>query len=206
MALLETRRAQRRTLRATSLLIGFTPLVALVLAAIDDDLGANPIEKITHVTGAWALRFLVVCLAVTPLRRVTRWRMLSLERRTFGLFAFLYAALHLATYVALDLGFDWGSLGEDIRKRPYITLGFATFCILLALASTSTRTAARRLGRRWKPLHRLVYLAGIGAVIHFFWLVKADTREPLIYGAIVATLLLVRLAWALRRARGEAAH
>ena len=184
-------------------MIGFAPLVGLTFAALSDDLGANPIEKVTHVTGAWALRFLVVCLAVTPLRRLTGWRMLSLERRTFGLFAFLYAALHLATYVALDLGFDWANLGEDIRKRPYITLGFATFCILLALASTSTRAAARRLGRRWKQLHRLVYLAGIGAVIHFFWLVKADTREPLIYAAIVATLLLLRLAWALRRAQAR---
>ena len=206
MALLETRRAQRRALRATSLAIGFAPLVGLVVAAFSDGLGANPIEKITHVTGSWALRFLVVCLAVTPLRRLTGWRMLGLERRTFGLFAFLYAALHLATYVALDLGFDWSNLGEDIRKRPYITVGFATFCVLLALASTSTRAAARRLGRRWKPLHRLVYLAAIGAVIHFLWLVKADTREPLIYGAIVAALLLIRLVWALRRTRAEAAH
>ena len=205
MALLETPRARRRALRTSALIIGVTPLVGLVIAALSDGLGANPVEEITHVTGKWALRFLVLSLTVTPLRRLTGWRMLTLERRTLGLFAFLYAALHLTTYVTLDLEFDWASLGEDIRKRPYITVGFSTFCLLLTLASTSTRAAARRLGRRGKQLHRLVYLAGIGAVVHFFWLVKADTREPLIYGAIVAMLLSVRLWWALRLRRATAA-
>lgn len=205
MALLETPRARRRALRIGALIIGLTPLVGLVIAALSDGLGANPVEEITHVTGKWALRFLVLSLTVTPLRRLTGWRMLTLERRTLGLFAFLYAALHLTTYVTLDLEFDWASLGEDIRKRPYITVGFSTFCLLLTLASTSTRAAARRLGSRWKQLHRLVYLAGIGAVVHFFWLVKADTREPLIYGAIVAMLLSVRLWWALRLRRATAA-
>ncbi|MFP6607014.1 MAG: protein-methionine-sulfoxide reductase heme-binding subunit MsrQ [Myxococcota bacterium] len=205
MALLETPRARRRALRTGALIIGVTPLVGLVIAALSDGLGANPVEEITHVTGKWALRFLVLSLTVTPLRRLTGWRMLTLERRTLGLFAFLYAALHLTTYVTLDLEFDWASLGEDIRKRPYITVGFSTFCLLLTLASTSTRAAARRLGSRWKQLHRLVYLAGIGAVVHFFWLVKADTREPLIYAAIVAMLLSVRLWWALRPRRAAAA-
>ena len=205
MALLETPRARRRALRTGALIIGVTPLVGLVIAALSDGLGANPVEEITHVTGRWALRFLVLSLTVTPLRRLTGWRMLTLERRTLGLFAFLYAALHLTTYVTLDLEFDWASLGEDIRKRPYITVGFSTFCLLLTLASTSTRAAARRLGSRWKQLHRLVYLAGIGAVVHFFWLVKADTREPLIYAAIVAMLLSVRLWWALRPRRAAAA-
>lgn len=205
MALLETPRARRRALRTGALIIGVTPLVGLVIAALSDGLGANPVEEITHVTGKWALRFLVLSLTVTPLRRLTGWRMLTLERRTLGLFAFLYAALHLTTYVTLDLEFDWASLGEDIRKRPYITVGFSTFCLLLTLASTSTRAAARRLGSRWKQLHRLVYLAGIGAVVHFFWLVKADTREPLIYAAIVAMLLSVRLWWALHPRRAAAA-
>ena len=137
------------------------------------------------------------------MRRLTGWRMLTLERRTLGLFAFLYASLHLTTYVALDLGFDFSYLGEDILERPYITVGFATFCVLLALASTSTRAAARALGRRWKQLHRLVYLAGIGAVVHFLWLVKADTREPLVYGAILAVLLGVRLWWAIQALRPQ---
>ena len=205
MALLETPRARRRALRTGALIIGVTPLVGLVIAALSDGLGANPVEEITHVTGKWALRFLVLSLTVTPPRRLTGCRMLTLERRPPGLFAFLYAALHLTTYVTLDLEFDWASLGEDIRKRPYITVGFSTFCLLLTLASTSTRAAARRLGSRWKQLHRLVYLAGIGAVVHFFWLVKADTREPLIYAAIVAMLLSVRLWWALRPRRAAAA-
>lgn len=201
MPLLETPRARRRALRAGALTLGISPGVGLAIAAATDGLGANPVEAVTHTTGEWALRFLLLCLAVTPLRRLTGWRMLTLERRTLGLFAFFYAALHLTTYVTLDLGFDFGFLGEDILERPYITVGFATFCVLLALAATSTRAATRRLGRRWKPLHRLVYVAGIGAVVHFLWLVKADTREPLLYGAVLAALLGARLWWALQAAR-----
>ncbi len=170
-------------------------------AGLFDGLGANPVEKVTHETGAWALRFLILSLAVTPVRRVSGWRALSLERRTFGLFAFAYASLHFSTYLGLDLGFDWSFLAEDIAERPYITIGFATFVILLVLAATSTRAAARRLGRRWKSLHRLVYLAGIGAVAHFLWLVKADLREPLIYAGVLACLLGVRLWWTVRSRR-----
>ncbi len=191
-------RSRRRMLRAATLLLGFAPAAGLAVAAASDALGANPVEKITHETGAWALRFLMLCLTVTPLRRVTGWRALRLERRTLGLFAFFYACLHLATYVSLDLGFEWSELYEDILERPYITLGFSTFLVLLALASTSTRAAARRLGRRWKTLHRAVYLAGVGAVVHFLWLVKADTREPLVYGAILTLLLGSRVGWWLR--------
>jgi sulfoxide reductase heme-binding subunit YedZ len=177
------------------LLAGATPVATLVVRAAADDLGANPIEEITHTTGEWALRFLLLCLMVTPARRLTGWRALTLERRTLGLLAFFYASLHLATYVGLDLGFAWSTLAEDIVERPYITVGFATFLILSTLASTSTRAAARRLGRRWKPLHRLVYLAGIGAVVHFLWLVKSDLREPLIYATVLASLLAIRLWW-----------
>jgi sulfoxide reductase heme-binding subunit YedZ len=198
VSLLETPRARRRSLRAAVLVLGFGPLAALAIDAAGDGLGANPVETVTHATGSWALRFLLLCLAVTPLRRATGWRTLSLERRTLGLFSFGYAALHLATYVTLDLELDFGHLGEDVLERPYITVGFATFCILLALASTSTRAAARVLGRRWKQLHRLVYVAGVGAVVHFLWLVKADLREPLAYGAVLAALLGVRLWWSLR--------
>jgi sulfoxide reductase heme-binding subunit YedZ len=178
------------------LLSGLTPVTVLAVRAARDGLGANPIEEITHETGLWALRFLLLCLMVTPLRRLTGWRALTLERRTLGLFAFFYATLHLSTYVGLDLGFEWSTLGEDILERPYITVGFATFLTLLALASTSTRAAARRLGRRWKQLHRLVYLAGIGAVVHFLWLVKSDLREPSIYAGVLAALLGIRLWWA----------
>ncbi len=179
--------------------MGFAPAAGLVVAFLHDGLGANPVEKITHETGEWALRFLFLSLSVTPVRRLTGWRMLLQERRTLGLFAFFYASLHLAIYVGLDLGFAWSFLGEDILERPYITVGFATFLVLLALAATSTRAAARRLGRRWKTLHRAVYLAGIGAVVHFLWLVKADTREPLVYAGVLALLLGSRAFWALQR-------
>jgi sulfoxide reductase heme-binding subunit YedZ len=198
-------RARRLALRTATLVLGLAPLVGLGIAALAEALGANPIEKITHETGAWALRFLMLCLLVTPLRRLTGWRMLTLERRTLGLFAFFYASLHFATYVALDLGFEWSRLAEDILERPYITIGFTTFLMLLALASTSTRAVTRRLGRRWKPLHRLVYAAGIAAVIHFLWLVKADTREPLIYASILGALLGIRLWWWLQARRSRRA-
>jgi sulfoxide reductase heme-binding subunit YedZ len=189
------------------LLCGLAPITALGVRAATGDLGANPVETLTHETGEWALRFLVLCLTVTPLRRLTGWRMLTLERRTLGLFAFAYAALHFATYVGLDLGFEWSHLGEDILERPYITVGFATFLVLLTLASTSTRRATRRLGRFWKPLHRWVYAAGVGAVVHFYWLVKADVREPLVYAGVITALLGIRCWWALRarsRRRSEA--
>jgi sulfoxide reductase heme-binding subunit YedZ len=176
-----------------------------VLAFATDDLGANPVEKVTHETGAWALRFLMASLAITPLRRLTGWRILTLERRTLGLFAFFYASLHFSTYVGLDLGFEWAFLGEDILERPYITVGFATFLVLLTLASTSGRRLTRRLGRRWKPLHRLVYAAGVGAVAHFLWLVKADTREPLLYAGLLALLLGLRAWWALQGRRRQSA-
>lgn len=193
-------KARRRWLRAFVLVTGFAPLAALVARAVGGGLGANPVEEITHETGAWALRFLVLCLCVTPARRLFGWRPLQLERRTLGLFAFLYAALHLATYVVFELELDPGAVAEDVLERPYITVGFASFLILFALASTSTRAAARRLGRRWKQLHRLVYVAAAGAIVHFLWLVKSDLREPLVYGGVVAALLGIRVWWAVRRA------
>jgi sulfoxide reductase heme-binding subunit YedZ len=155
-------------------------------------LGANPVEALERDTGIWALRFLVASLAVTPLRRLG-WRTLAPYRRTLGLTAFFYACLHVTTFVALDLGFDLGAVAEDVIKRPYITVGFAAFCILFLLAITSTRAAMKRLGRHWTTLHRGIYVAAICAVVHFTWLVKADYREPLVYGAIVAILLIARV-------------
>lgn len=155
-------------------------------------LGANPIESLQHRTGVWALRFLVLALAVTPLRRIG-WRSLAPYRRTFGLTSFFYAGVHFAVFVGLDLGFDVGALAEDLRKRPYIGVGFAAFLILTALALTSTRSAMRRLGRRWTLLHRGIYVASLLAVLHFSWLVKADFREPIFYGSCVAVLLAARI-------------
>jgi sulfoxide reductase heme-binding subunit YedZ len=164
-----------------------------------DALGADPIAEITHFTGGWALRLLLVALAVTPLRRITGWNVLARFRRMIGLYAFFYASLHLATYVVLDLGGYWEQVLDDVVKRPYITVGFTAWLCLLALALTSTQWAMRRLGRRWAQLHRVVYAVGVLGVLHFLWLVKSDVREPLWYGAILALLLAARIPAVARR-------
>lgn len=190
-----------RVQRAGVALACATPLLWLLVAFARDDLGANPVERIVHTTGAWTLRFLVLTLAVTPLRRVSGWRGIAPHRRTLGLWTFAYALVHFTSYAALDLGLDAGALGEDLRERPYIMVGFAAFSILAALASTSTRGAVRRLGRSWCKLHRMVYVAGILGVLHFFWLVKADLSEPAVYAALVALLLGFRLVGHLRSRR-----
>ena len=181
---------------------GFGPAAWLGWAALFGDLGAEPIETVTHVTGEWALRFLLVALAVTPARRLSGWSWLAPLRRSFGLFAFLYASLHLATYVALDHFFDWPTLLEDVLERPFVTVGFAAFLLLVPLAATSNRAAKRRLGRRWAQLHRLAYAAAALGVVHYAWGVKADLRGPLVAGAVLALLLGLRLWWWRRRRAG----
>ncbi len=195
-----TSQRSRLGLHAGVVLLCLSPIFWLIHASLNDGLGANPIEKITHVTGEWALRFLLLTLAVTPLRKLTGWRGIAAYRRSFGLCAFGYVCLHLSTYLVFDLGFAFGLLGEDILERPYITVGFAAFCLLVPLAATSTRGAIRRMGRRWVALHRLVYVAAICAVVHFFWQVKVDEPEPLVYAGILGALLLVRAIPALQRA------
>jgi len=192
----------RMVWQAVLVIAAAAPLAGLIVRAAGGEL-ADPVEDITHLTGEWALRLLLACLAVTPLRRLFGWRGLAPFRRTLGLLAFGYALLHFATYVALDLGFDFATLAEDVGERLYITAGFAAFLLLLPLAITSTRGWQRRLGRRWLKLHRVVYAAGALAVLHFIWLVKADLREPLIYAALLAALLGARAhhAWRSRRAR-----
>lgn len=157
------------------------------------DLGANPIEHLLHVTGDWALRFLVITLAITPVSRLSGWRSIAATRRMLGLFCFFYALLHFGTYLVLDQGLEWRSISADILERPYITLGFGVFVTLSLLAATSTNRWMRRLGRKWKSLHRMVYPAALGATLHFLWLVKADSREPLVYLVVVLVLLLLRL-------------
>ncbi|WP_424205345.1 sulfite oxidase heme-binding subunit YedZ [Sulfuricaulis sp.] len=175
------------------------PLAFLVYRALNNDLGANPIETINRYTGDWVLRFLLVTLAVTPLRRLFGWNALLRYRRMLGLFAFFYACLHFLSYAWLDQYFVLADIIKDVAKRPYITVGFACLLMLIPLAATSTNAMIRRLGaRRWQALHRLVYLVGVGGVVHYLWLVKSDLREPLIYGAILAALLGFRLwrrAW-----------
>jgi len=168
------------------------PLGYIGWALSMDQLGANPIEEVIHQTGDWTLRFLLLTLALTPLRMLTssgKWLQL---RRMIGLYAFFYATLHLLAYVVLDQFFDWSGIVKDIIKHPYITVGFLAWLLLIPLAVTSTKGMMKRLGRRWKLLHRLVYLIAILGVIHFTWLVKADYREPLIYGLILSVLLGLR--------------
>lgn len=193
-------KAGRMAWQTALVIASAAPLAWLIVQAAGGAL-ADPVEDITHLTGEWALRLLLASLAVTPLRRIFGWPVLAPFRRTLGLLAFGYVLLHFATYVALDLGFDFATLAEDVGERLYITAGFAAFLLLLPLAVTSTRGWQRRLGRRWVKLHRVVYAAGALAVLHFIWLVKADLREPLIYAALLAVLLGARAhdAWRTRR-------
>lgn len=182
------------------------PLAWLVYRAVFGGLSPNPIDDITDDTGQWALRLLLVSLAVTPVRRLTGWNGVIQWRRLLGLFAFFYVALHLATYVVLDLFFDASAVVADIAKRRYITVGFAGFLLLLPLAITSTTGWIRRLGgRRWQRLHRLVYLAAVCGVVHLLWIVKGDDlREPAVYGAILAALLGIRVYDAVRKRAARA--
>jgi sulfoxide reductase heme-binding subunit YedZ len=170
------------------------PLAALGWRALHGELTANPIEFITHATGDWTLRFLIITLCVTPFRKILGLPELIRFRRMVGLFAFFYACLHFTTYIWLDKFFDLSEMWKDIAKRKYITVGFTAFLLLIPLAITSTAGWIRRLGgKRWQRLHRLIYVsAGLG-VIHYYWLVKSAVIRPLTYGAIVAVLLLWRL-------------
>jgi sulfoxide reductase heme-binding subunit YedZ len=173
------------------------PLAALAWKAYSGNLGANPIEVITHATGDWTIRFLLITLSVTPLRKLTRQPWLIRFRRMFGLFAFFYGVLHFLTYIWLDKFFNFHEMLADIAKRRFITVGFAGFLLLIPLALTSTAGWIRRLGgKRWQMLHRLIYFSAIAGVIHYLWLVKADIRKPLQYAAILALLLGYRIfAW-----------
>ncbi len=182
------------------------PFLILTYDTVIGDLGANPLERVTDVTGQWGLRFLLITLAVTPLRQLTNIAQLVRFRRMLGLFAFFYISLHFLTWVWLDQQLSWGNIVADIAKRPYVTVGFAAWLLLVPLAVTSTKGMMRRLGRRWKSLHKLIYLIAPLGVLHFVWLVKADVLEPLIYGGILIVLLVARLVpvnvWLSHRATG----
>lgn len=169
------------------------PLAQLAFNAYNGDLGANPIETITRFTGSWALIILIASLAVTPLRRITGRNDLIKLRRMLGLFAFFYAALHFATYMVLDLYFDFPAILKDVLKRPYITVGFTALVLMIPLAVTSSAGMIRRLGKRWQQLHYLVYVIATLGIVHFYWLVKADISRPVQYGAVLALLLGYRL-------------
>jgi sulfoxide reductase heme-binding subunit YedZ len=188
---------------------GVAPLVWLACGAFGwfgASLGADPVKKLEHECGKTALNFLLLTLAVTPVRNLLGLPQLLRLRRMLGLFAFFYALVHFTVYLVLDLELNWSMLGADIAKRPYITIGFTALLLLLPLAATSTNAMMRRLGRRWTSLHRLVYVIAILGVWHFYWQVKRDVREPLLYAGMLAALLLYRLlrarwaAWAAQKA------
>ena len=170
------------------------PLAGLVYGALNNQLGPDPARELTLELGEWALRFLLLSLAVTPVRKLSGLGKLVRYRRMLGLFALFYGVLHLSSYLVFMLDLDWQVLLEDLYKRPYIIAGALAVLILIALGATSTKSMIRKLGKRWVKLHRLVYLAGGLGVLHFFWLVKSDYSEPLIYGIIFLALMLLRLS------------
>ena len=183
-------------IKAITFTLCLLPAANLALGWQADALGANPIETLTLASGEWALRLLLITLAVTPLRRVTGLHWLLRLRRMLGLYAFAYAAAHFAIYLWLDQFFDWGAIARDILERPFITVGFVAFVLMIPLAASSNSFAIRRLGgRRWQSLHRSSYAIAILAVVHFWWLVKADLLEPTIYALILAALLGARAWW-----------
>jgi sulfoxide reductase heme-binding subunit YedZ len=189
-----------RRLKAVLFVACLIPLVRLGWLALHHGLGANPIEYITRSTGWWILSFLLLTLLVTPLRRLSGWNWLLRLRRMLGLFAFFYACLHFSIYIWLDQFFDWPGIVKDIGKRPFITVGFAAFLCLIPLAATSTNAMVRRLGsKRWQALHRLVYAIAMLGVLHFWWLVKKDITEPLIFATLLAVLLGARMVFAARK-------
>jgi len=188
--------------KVTVFLISLAPLTYLGWRAYHRELTANPVEFIQHFTGDWTLRFLLITLSVTPLRKLLDLPDLIRFRRMFGLFAFSYVCLHFLTYIGPDQAFDLGGMWKDIAKRPFITVGFLGFLLLIPLALTSTKDWIRRLGgKRWQALHRLIYISALCGVIHYYWLVKSDHRLPLIYGALLAVLLLYRLGISILKPR-----
>lgn len=208
-------KALRFALKPVVFALSLGPAAWLVWAALTNHLSANPLADLTNETGVWTLRFLALTLALTPLRRLTKWNAFARFRRMIGLFAFFYGTLHFLTYVIADrfagLDFPQGivawttardllrSVGEDIYKRPFITVGFVAWIAMVPLAVTSTAAMIRRLGgRRWSQLHRLVYATAIAGVTHYWWLVKADVSRPFIYAVVVVFLLAVRVEWVRR--------
>jgi sulfoxide reductase heme-binding subunit YedZ len=175
------------------------PLALLAYRFYSEGFGANPIETINRYTGDWALRILLLTLAFSPLIRITRWHNIIQYRRMVGLFAFFYVCVHLSSYIVLDQFFDFSEIIDDVFKRPFITAGFSAFILLIPLAVTSTNKMVERLQYRWIQLHRIIYFIGMLAVLHFWWMVKIDTREPMIYAIILAILLGFRLVFYIKR-------
>lgn len=201
--MLPPNRKQLGLIKAGLFLLALIPLARLLWLGMHDDLGANPIEFIERSTGTWALVILLVTLSFTPLRLLTGTAWPVQLRRMAGLFMFFYACLHITTYVWLDHWFDWQEIAKDIIKHPYVLVGFAAFMLSVPLALTSSNAMIKRLRQRWKTLHRLVYLVAIFAVLHFWWLVKKDITEPMLYALVLAALLAIRLVFSLRKRKGQ---
>jgi len=181
--------------------LALSPALWLGFRALTGRLGVNPIEDLTLTTGIWTLRLLLVTLAITPLRRITGWNEIIRYRRMLGLFAFFYASIHLSIYLFLDQGLALRFILADIAKRRYITAGMVAFTCMVPLAITSTKGWIRRLGRRWQMLHRLIYVSGLAACLHFIWKVKVVIGEPVYYAAILLVLLGFRIVWRYRPSR-----
>jgi sulfoxide reductase heme-binding subunit YedZ len=198
----------RRVVKPAVFLACLGPLTWLIYNAFWGDLGANPIETITNTTGIWTLRLIAITIAITPVRWLTKWNPIINFRRMLGLFAFFYGSMHFTIYFVLDRSLMFDGLWEDIVKRPYITVGFTAFVLMIPLALTSTKGWIRRLGgQRWNMVHKLVYISAVLGVIHYWWKVKLDVTNPMIYAAIVAVLLGARIVrWLSRRQATTAAR
>jgi sulfoxide reductase heme-binding subunit YedZ len=182
------------TVKVVVFVAALLPLAYLVWKALHNDLGANPVEFVTHATGDWALIFLLSSLAITPLRKLTKFPDLIRFRRMLGLYSFFYASMHLLTFVGLDHHFHWAEVVPDVYKRPFVTAGFTAWLLMVPLALTSTTWSIRKLGgKNWQRLHWLVYFSAIAAVVHYWWLVKKDITDPLIYAVILGVLLASRI-------------
>jgi methionine sulfoxide reductase heme-binding subunit len=191
----------QQTAKILVFLACLAPFLWLVTRTVTGRLGINPVEDLELTTGIWALRLLVATLLVTPVRRVSGWNRIIQYRRMLGLFAFFYATLHFAIYVAVDQFFAFGFIVKDVAKRPFITMGFIALVLMVPLAITSTKGWIRRLGRRWQLLHRLIYVSAVCAAIHYLWKVKVMIGSPVYYAAAIGALLAFRLIWQARSAR-----
>jgi sulfoxide reductase heme-binding subunit YedZ len=190
--------------RAAKLLVFLaclTPFLWLAFRTLTGRLGINPIEDLELTTGIWALRLLTITLAVTPVRRLFGWNRIIQYRRMLGLFAFFYVCVHFTIYIALDQTFAFGLILKDVAKRPFITMGFTAFVLMVPLALTSTKGWIRRLGRRWQLLHRLIYVSATCAAVHYLWKVKVMIGSPVYYATVIALLLAFRILWQLRSAK-----